>query len=142
MLALPDICVALEQPDGRTDGKKMYKAWYKANIFDQIGGLDLDEADEPRCAVVHQSRAQASPARNYSRIVFNMKTTPFRVDSIVLNDAMTFDVEVFCGRWIGMVRRWIENTNTNPIVQGRLPDLLQVRPNGLAPFIVGQPIIA
>jgi hypothetical protein len=53
-LTLPDICVALEQPDGRTDGKKMYKAWYKANVHDVIGGaLTPDEAYELRSTVVH-----------------------------------------------------------------------------------------
>ena len=41
-LTLPDICTALEQPNGRTDGKRLYKKWYKANIHDLIGGLSPD----------------------------------------------------------------------------------------------------
>ncbi len=140
-LTLPDVCTALEQPNGRTDGGKLYKLWYKANIFDLIGGLSPEEAFELRCTVVHQSSAQASGARSYGRIIFTMKG-PFRVDSMVLNGAMTFDLAMFCERWIGAVRIWIEKSKTNPIVQGHLPNLLQVRPQGLSPYIVGTPIIA
>jgi hypothetical protein len=140
-LTLPDVCSALEQSDGRAAGKKAYKAWYKINIHDVIGGLTPDEAYELRSTVVHQSRALGSEARNYSRILFTMKSTT-RIDSCILNDAMMFDAEMFCGRWISMVRQWIEKTKTNPTVQGHLPSLLQVRPSGLAPYVVGMPIIA
>lgn len=140
-LTLPDICAALEQPNGRASGRKMYEAWYKANIFDKIGGLAPDEAYELRSTVVHQSRAQGSSARSYSRVIFTMKA-PIRVDSMILNGAMTFDAEMFCSRWIRMVREWIRSTTANPVVLGHLPDLLQVRPNGLAPYVTGMPIIA
>ena len=140
-LTLPDICTALEQPNGRTDGKRLYKKWYKANVHDLIGGLSPDEAYELRCTVVHQSSGMASPARSYSRVIFTMKT-PLRVDSCVLNDALTFDVEAFCNRWIGAVRTWIEKSAADKNVSANLPNLLQVRPNGLAPYIVGMPIIA
>jgi hypothetical protein len=140
-LTLPDICVALEQPDGRTIGKRMYKAWYKANVYDIIGGLTPDEAYELRSTVVHQSRAQGSDARTYSRIIFTMKGG-VRVDNSVLDDALSLDAEMFCGRWIGMVRKWLEKNKDNPMVLSHLPNLLQVRPNGLAPYIVGMPIIA
>jgi hypothetical protein len=141
-LTLPDICAALEDRDGRTDSKK-YKAWYKSNIFDKIGTLSPDEAWEFRNTVVHQSKAIASEKRAYSRIIFTMPdAAQHRVDSMVTNDAMTFDVEMFCNRWIGAVRIWIEASKDNQTVQDHLPDLLQVRPQGLAPHIVGMPIIA
>lgn len=142
-LTLPDVCVALEQPDGRTDGKRMYKAWYKANIHD-VGGpaLTPDEAYELRSTVVHQSRAQGSSARSYSRILFTMKKTNVRVHNSIANDARIFDVTMFCEDWIGAVRQWIERAKANQVVQGHLPDLLQVRPMGLAPYMVGMPIIA
>lgn len=143
-LTLPDICTALEQSDGRTDGKPLYLKWYKANIFDQIGGLSPDEAYELRCTVVHQSRALASNKRGYDRVIFTMAKGggALTVDSMVLNGAMTFEVEAFCRRWIGAVRVWIEKSKANQIVQSHLPSLLQVRPNGLAPYTFGLPLIA
>jgi hypothetical protein len=71
-----------------------------------------------------------------------MPTTSYRFDSMVFNDAMTFEVKMFCERWIKQTREWIEATKDNETVQGHLPSLLQLRPQGLAPHIVGMPIIA
>jgi len=141
-LTLPDICTALEQEDGRTDGKKLYKKWYKANVHDLIGGLSPDEAYELRCTVVHQSSALASSARTYSRVIFSMSHGPIRMDSLVMNDALVFDVESFCNRWIGAVRVWIGKSGADKNVRANLPNLLQVRPNGLAPYVAGMAIIA
>jgi hypothetical protein len=84
----------------------------------------------------------ASPARAYSRVMFTMSRGPIRGDSIVMNDAMMFDVELFCNRWIGAVRTWIEKSGADKNVSANLPNLLQVRPRGLAPYVIGMAIIA
>jgi hypothetical protein len=63
-LTLPDICAALEQPDGRS-GKKSYEEWYNRNIFQKIGGLTPEEANERRNTIVHQSSAISSDKRKY-----------------------------------------------------------------------------
>ncbi|MCP9625478.1 hypothetical protein NML43_00110 [Rhodopseudomonas palustris] len=152
-LTLPSICAALEAPGGRPQGRDrdVYKTWYQANIFDLIGGLSADEAWELRCTVVHQSHALASKKRGYDRIIFTMRSGPLTVDSMILEGmrerdetarALTFDVAAFCERWIGQARLWIERSKSNHAVQSNLPNLLQVRPDGLSPFIVGIPIIA
>jgi hypothetical protein len=140
-LTLPDICAALESADARST-KILYKKWYKQNIFAVIGGMSPDEAYELRCTVVHQSTGLASSARTYSRVVFTMRKGQYRIDSMVLQDALTFDLELFCRRWIKATRDWVDSTRTDPIVLANLPNLLQVRPFGLAPYVVGMPIIA
>jgi hypothetical protein len=140
-LTLPDICAALEQPDGRAN-KKFYIDWYNKNIFQKIGGLTAEEARELRNTVVHQSHAMASKKRKYTRIIFTMPTTQYTIDSMILNDAMTFNVDAFCKRWLKCVRDWIDISKSDSNVQVNLPWLLQIRPSGLPPYIVGQPIIA
>jgi hypothetical protein len=148
-LTLPDICAALEAQDGRPNERQrdVYQRWYKRNIFDRIGGLKPEEAWELRCTVVHQGRSDASDKRAYDRIIFTMPQTrvgeaTFALDSLVINGAMTFHVPLFCGRWLNEVRTWIERTASNTTVQRNLPLLLQVRPNGLPPYIEGAAIIA
>jgi hypothetical protein len=74
--------------------------------------------------------------------MFTMSRGPIRGDSIIMNDAMMFDVESFCQRWISAVRTWIEKSSTNENVRANLPNLLQVRPGGLAPYVIGMAIIA
>ncbi len=140
-LTLPDICAALEQPDGRS-GQKRYEEWYNRNVFQKIGGLTPEEANELRNTVVHQSSAISSDKRKYSRIIFTMPGEHVTVDSMVLNDALTFNVGAFCERWIRCVREWMEESRDNVYVKANLPSLLQVRPSGLPPYMVGVSIIA
>jgi hypothetical protein len=140
-LTLPDICAALEEPDGRTKEKR-YKAWYKTHIYDQIGGMTPDEAYELRCTIAHQSKAIASEKRSYTRVVFTTPAGMVGVDSMVVNGALVFEVGLFCERWIKCVREWILSTEVHEHVRANLPMLLQVRPHGLPPYIVGMPIIA
>jgi hypothetical protein len=140
-LTLPDVCAALEQPNGRTS-QKIYEGWYKRNVFQRIGGLSPEEAYELRNTVVHQSSALSSEKRKYSRIIFTMPGECVTMDSMVLNDAMTFEVGAFCKRWIGCVRDWIAASRDNANVKANLPSLLQVRPHGLPPYTAGVPIIA
>jgi hypothetical protein len=53
-----------------------------------------------------------------------------------------FDAENWCRRWISAVRNWFDVAKHDPVVQRNLEDVMQIRPYGLAPYVVGQPIIA
>jgi hypothetical protein len=45
VLAIPDICSALNSPDGRTKGKK-YQAWFTHNLGAKYPSLDVSATPE------------------------------------------------------------------------------------------------
>jgi hypothetical protein len=139
-LSLPDVCAALESPDGETSGAK-YKAWYDtwmASLYPEVTNLDLYSL---RCGVVHQGRLGHSKMQ-YGRVLF---TVPNRQGNVfhrnVINDALNLDAVTFCNDMVQCVARWYAAKKTDPNVLANLPRLVQLRPQGLAPYMVGMPLI-
>ena len=140
-LTLPDICSGLESPDGETSGPR-YKAWYTTNLSAQFPWLTDVDCYSLRCGVVHQGRF-GNPRMQYGRVIFTLPDGRGNTfTNCILNDAYTTDAVGFCRAMVDAVRRWFAAAQTNPIVQGNLPRLVQIRPQGMAPYIVGAPIIA
>jgi len=54
-LSLPDICAALERPDGRTNSE-YYKKWYDKHLADKFDHLSADDCYSLRCGVLHQGK--------------------------------------------------------------------------------------
>jgi hypothetical protein len=143
-LTIPDVCAALEAEDGRIN-RSLYLAWYAKHAKAQAGGVDPEECWSLRCGMTHQGKMDI--VRGIAnRVVFTMSSTQYRFDGMTLKSPTTsayvFDAESWCLRWVGAVREWYKNAQHNPIVQRNMQDVMQVRPYGLAPFIVGQPIIS
>jgi hypothetical protein len=59
-----------------------------------------------------------------------------------MNDALNLDAEHFCRDIIQSARNWFAAHQHDLHVQANLPNLVQLRPTGLAPYIVGLPVIA
>lgn len=153
-LSLPDICAALESPDGETTGQR-YKEWYTAWLAPQYPELTAKDVYSLRCGVLHQGRI-GTPKCQYERILFSLpnahhntahrnmmskrETLPNgnAVDHVVLN----LDLKTFCQDMITAVSRWYAAKQTDPNVQNNLPRLVQYYERGLAPFIVGLPLIS
>jgi len=118
-LSLPDVCSALESHDG-------------------ITSLDLYSL---RCGVLHQGRLGNSRMQ-YGRVLF---TVPNEQRNIfhrnVINDALNLDAVQFCRDMIECVSTWCTAKQNDPNVQANLPRLVQFRANGMAPYIVGVPLI-
>ena len=119
-LSLPDVCSALESHDGKTSPTK-YKVWYDAWMAQGRLG---------------HSRMQ------YGRVLF---TVPNEQRNIfhrnVINDALNLDAVQFCRDMIECVSTWCTAKQNDPNVQANLPRLVQFRANGMAPYIVGVPLI-
>src|SRR5574341_240679 len=68
-LALPDICGALEAPDGIATGSR-YEDWFDRNLGSQYAGfLSGRDCYLFRCSLLHQGRARPHGS-SYSRILF------------------------------------------------------------------------
>ncbi len=139
-LTLPDICSALESPNGETTRQK-YKDWCDAwiSMYPEITSLDLWSL---RCGVLHQGRL-GHAAMQYGRILF---TVPNRNGNFfhrnVINDALNLDAITFCRDVLQCVAVWYAAKQSDIHVQANLPRLLKFRLNGLAPYMVGIPLIA
>lgn len=60
----------------------------------------------------------------------------------VMNDALNIDVGRFCEDVISSCENWLAAFAADPTVQQNLTDSMQRYPQGLAPYIVGFPVIA
>jgi len=145
-LTIPDICGALEADDGQVS-RARYIAWFDRYIAPNytIRGhatLTGEVCYYYRCAVLHQGRARY-PKLGYSRILFaepGANTTVFH--NKVLNDALNIDVSVFCGELLAGAEAWLVDNQASPNVLRNIASLMQRHPNGLAPYLVGVPVIA
>jgi hypothetical protein len=54
-LSLPDVCAALESPNGATNGAK-YKAWYGVWMAPSYPEMTAEDIYGLRCGIVHQGR--------------------------------------------------------------------------------------
>ena len=139
-LALPDICAALEAPNGETSGKK-YRAWYNANLSAIYPLLTATDCYSLRCGVIHQGRF-GHPNMQYSRVIFaipdpNVPT----LHNNILDDALNLDAVTFCSDVIASTRAWYASKQSDLNVQNNLPNLVQYRPNGFLPYMAGVPTI-
>jgi len=140
-LTLPDLCAALESPNGASSGVR-YRAWYDANLAARYTTLTADDCYNLRCGVVHQGRL-GHPHLQYGRVLFTVPNAQRNVfHNNIMNDALNLDTILFCGDVIDSVRRWFATAQGTHNVQTNLPHLVQYRATGLAPYMVGIPLIA
>lgn len=144
-VALPDICAALESESGETSSVQ-YKRWYNDNVASRIPGLTNVDAYSLRCGVIHQGKF-GHPKMQFDRLLFFL---PGPVVGLAVSTHLNHDgtysgsisVVEFCKYFIQAVRDWYKAKHNDPNVRENLPRLVQYRPNGLAPYIVGQAVIA
>lgn len=140
-LTLPDICGALESKDGRA-GPRQFKAWYNAHLKSQFV-REMTDADfySLRCGVLHQGRL-GIVGGEFSRVIFVLPESRVHTHNCIINEAVIFEAPRFCRVIIKNVRAWFEKAKENKVVQANLPNLIYLRPSGLAPYMVGVPLIA
>lgn len=139
-VALPDICVSLTSANGRTNGEE-YKKWCEANLSrDKFGAVTPEDLWSMRCGVLHNGRF-GDLKHNVSRVIFAMPGIGGFSDCM-LNDAYFYGVTDFCRNFTEAVHDWFERNRNDPTLQANLPRLMQYRPNGLPPYIIGTTVLA
>jgi len=151
-LALPDICAAIESPDGETNGNR-YRAWCATWLtgptFQTLTASDMYRL---RCGVLHQG-IFGHPNMTFDRVVFSIPVMGNKSYGIVHNNifsnnggivesVLELSSTIFCHEVIGSVRRWLNDKQNDPTVQENLSRLVRFRQNGIEPHIVGRPVIA
>ena len=140
-LALPDICGALEAPDGQAT-RARYAAWFDKHVAPAYGGtLDGDACYRFRCSMLHQGRTQ-HPKAKYARLVFIEPGARGHVlHNNVVNDALNIDVRVFCEDVVHAAELWLPSAINQPQVASNMDAFVRRYPDGLPPYILGVPVI-
>ena len=146
-LSIPDICAALEcDPDKIWVTEKKYVAWCEANISDQLGFMTALDCYRLRCGVLHQGRF-GHPKARFDHMLFtipNPQRNVFHMNMMEIGGkkVLNLDTVTFCHDMISAARRWYEAKRDDGNVQANISNLVRLRPHGLAPFMVGMPLIA
>lgn len=138
--ALPTICASLAAKDGRAGGKE-YKDWCVANLTGpEFGFVTAEDLYSIRCGVLHQGRF-GDLQHNVARVIF---TPPGEASftNCKFNDAYIYSVVEFCKNLCDAAFNWYEANKNDPIVASNSSRMMQYYPQGLAPYIVGIPVIA
>jgi hypothetical protein len=142
-LTLPDICAALEN-EKAFSGKNEYKQWYLDNLAHKFPYMSDSDCYSLRCGVVHKGNlGLKTKGSSFTRVIFTIPhARRSRWHNCVADDALQFDAVLFCHDFMSGVRDWYSKACDDPTVQSNLPNLLQFRPQGLPPYMVGMPVIA
>lgn len=137
-LTIPDICAALESPDGETNGDR-YIGWYDRNLDPgPAAGKDIYRF---RCSLLHQGRT-THPKSNFSRIIFiepGATTNVFH--NCVVGDALLIDVQLFISDLLAATRHWLSSAKNMETFQKNSASFVARHPKGLKPYVDGVPII-
>lgn len=140
-LSLPDICGAIDSIDGNATPKK-YKKWFDEYVAPKYRGfLTGEDCYRFRCSLLHQGSSQ-HPKGTYSRVLFVEPTATAMVcHNNVMNDALNIDIRIFCNDMIEGARRWLQKVEKTDLYKENYNKFMKRHPNGLAPYIVGVPVI-
>ncbi len=134
MLALPDVCGALESDDGVATGPR-YKDWCRRYLTDPL--LLPAERWDLRCVLLHQGRTLSGggPAIRYQRYTFAQPEeegpTGHRVEG---GTTLHLDVRTMAFEVTRVMRQWFDELEcgTDPVrsrnVERNLPSLAVVSP--------------
>ncbi len=140
-LSLPDICGAIDSQDGNATSAKYIK-WFDEYVARKYGDfLTGEDCYRFRCSLLHQGSSQ-HPKSSYSRVLFVEPTATTNVfHNNIMNDALNIDVRIFCSDLIEGAERWLEKVEKTDLYKGNYDRFMKRYPNGLAPYIVGIPVI-
>lgn len=83
------------------------------------------------------------PQMQFARVIFSLPDGRGNVfHDNIMNDALNLDARIFCETIIAAVESWLRANANDGVVQRNLERLLRVRPEGIAPYMLGMPVIS
>ena len=142
-LTIPDICVGLTM----SKAEHVKKPHYNKFIAQYGNGeLPLEECYMLRGGVVHRADLRGHAHIPTSHVIFTTPESQWKIHSLTMEaagkSALVFDLQLFCCAMEAAMRRWYEANEKNPVVGENIRNLIRLCPNGLHPFVTGQPILA
>lgn len=141
-VALPDLCVSLVSEDGRTDAKR-YRQWCADNLTGTyFSFVTPDDLYSIRCGVLHNGRV-GDLKNGVARVIFMLPCTMAApIVNCKINDSWVYSAEEFCRNICQAVHDWSEAHRDDPQMIANLPNLIQYREGGFAPYIGGVTVLA
>jgi len=140
-LALPDICGAIGSADGKATRQK-YEEWFDEHVGHKCQFVTGEDCYRFRCSLLHEGSSQ-HPKGRYSRVLFvepSATTSVFHCN--ILDDALNLDVRIFCRDILSGVENWLQQHEGTQLYKKNYDKFMRRYPNGLAPYIVGVPVIS
>lgn len=102
---------------------------------------DIIALERIEYSALHQGSSQ-NPRSTYSRILFVEPSATTNIfHNNILNAALNIDVRIFCNDIVSGALTWLQqNQNSQNYIQN-YGKFMQRYPNGLAPYLVGVPVI-
>ena len=147
-LAIPDMAGALTSEDGRANGRRYadwYDRWARPRLSEARGRenpLSGDACYGFRCALLHQGRSQRQ-GDSYSHIMFiepGHKNYSIHY-CVVGNEALLIQVNEFIEEILRGCELWLESVEGTDLFERNYNQFARRRPEGLAPYVVGVPVI-
>lgn len=145
-VTIPDVCAALASPDGESTGAK-YKAWYSDNVGKTLTWFTEVDCYKFRCGGVHQGRFGHKDMQ-YDRTIFLLPGPVTMMQGLSKGNggsaesAYMYSAVEFCQVFVKAARDWLKANADNATVKANMAHLVELRPEGLSPHIVGIPVIA
>lgn len=144
-LAVPDICGAIDSDDG-VASKNKYMEWFDKYVAPKYRSgntkyLTGEDCYYFRCSLLHQGSSQHLHS-SFSRVLFvepTATTTVFHCN--IMNDALNIDVRIFCDDIVAGAYEWLEKVSGTERFERNFNKFMRRYPQGLAPYIVGVPVI-
>ena len=105
------------------------------------GFLTAEDCYLFRCSLLHQGSSK-HPKSGYSRVLFvepSVTTNVFHCN--IMNDALNIDVRIFCNDIVDGAKVWLQQYEETDLFKRNYDKYMSRYPNGLAPYIVGVPVI-
>ena len=142
-VCLPDICAALQAPDGEAKGKR-YVAWCDTFAADPL--ISGAEWYRMRCKVLHQGRARTDASGRYSGFAFGQPAKTGHVDhKRVDSGILHVDVGCLAVEMKGAVESWIRWLDAHPssreaiAVEKNVQSLIRVGQSQVKPLSAAAP---
>jgi hypothetical protein len=159
-LTIPDIAGALSSENGEASGTKYaawFESWVRPRFFETVlaslppehrqhikpieNPLTGDACYRFRCSLLHQGSSQ-HPKSPFTRIMF---IEPGATTNVLhygtMNDALCIDLNLFCREMISGARLWLKHAEQDANYIKNYERFARRHDKGLAPYIVGVPVV-
>jgi hypothetical protein len=147
-LSIPDIAAALESEDGKASGRR-YATWYESWVRprlkesrDRENPLSGEACYAFRCAMLHQGRSQRADD-TYRHIMFIEPGHPnYSIHyCVVRSEALLIQLDEFVREVLQGCELWLSHVEGTESFERNYTCYAKLRPEGLAPYVVGVPIV-
>lgn len=143
-LTIPDFCGALGYPNGIATGPR-YVKWWDANLPEYLGHFPGERAWAFRCSMLHQGRALHSKWPRDRVLLMEPDTRGSRMHCVQIDAgterARILYIPELVRDLVTAARSWLAARDNDSVVQKNLDRFVRRRPDGVAPYVVGIPLI-